>query len=339
MGFLVRAARGSAYPVSLLSHQNWTFVPFDVLWGQVLEHCPAVSVVIPVFCREGTIERALASVTAQTLQDYEILVVDDGSTDRTVEVVEALGLKGLKLIRHATNRGPAAARNTGITAAQGRWIALLDSDDEWSRDKLARQLAAMQAAGPKVRGCATGFQLVRNDQTSTVRLNCDSADFRKLILFGCSISPGATLLVERAVFEEIGLFDESLRRLEDWDWLLRFVRRYDLTFVPDPLATIHVGSSGDPGREQTVLEALRQIRLKHLPQLANAGDRQRLRSSLLIERAAIAWRQDQLARAVALTVAAVVIYPFRNQLFFRMLGRSAVASLRGGRGGHLRAGR
>jgi glycosyltransferase involved in cell wall biosynthesis len=302
-----------------------------------LEHCPAVSVVIPVFCREKTIERALASVTAQTLQDYEILVVDDGSTDRTVQVVEALGLRQLKLIRHETNRGPAAARNTAIKAARGRWIALLDSDDEWSRDKLARQLAAMQAATSNVRGCATGFRLVRTDQASTVRLDYDSAEFRKLILFGCFISPGATLLVERAVFDEIGLFDEGLRRLEDWDWLLRFVRRYDLTFVPDALATVYVRPSGDPGKEPAVLDALRNIRVKNLPRLETEGDRQRLRSSLLIERAAIAWRRNQMTRAVALTVAAVIIYPFRNRLFFRMLGRSVVLSLGREHGDHLRA--
>lgn len=299
-----------------------------------MEHRPAVSVVIPVFCREGTIERALASVTAQTWQDYEILVVDDGSTDRTVAVVEALGLKQLRLIRHEANRGPAAARNTAIKAARGRWIALLDSDDEWSRDKLARQLAAMQGVDAKVRGCATGFRLIRNERSSTVRLDYDSAEFRKLILFGCSVSPGATLLVERAVFDDVGLFDEDLRRLEDWDWLLRFVRRYDLTFVPDALATVYVRFVGSPDQRQAVFEALRKIRLEHLPQLATMGDRQRLRSSLLIERAAIAWRRSQMIRAAALTVVAVIIYPLRNRQFFKMLGRSVVSVL-GGR--HLRA--
>jgi glycosyltransferase involved in cell wall biosynthesis len=303
-----------------------------------LAHSPAISVVIPVFCREGTIERALVSVAAQTFQDYEILVVDDASTDRTVEVVQGLGLKELRIIRHDTNRGPAAARNTGIKAARGRWIALLDSDDEWSRDKLTRQMAAMQAAGRNVRGCATGFHMVKNEQTSTVRLDYDSGEFRKLILFGCAISPGATLLVDRAVFDEIGLFDETLRRLEDWDWLLRFVRHYDLTFVADALATVHLRSSGDLAQGPAVLEALRKIRLQHLPQLASLGDRQRLKSSLLIERAAIAWRRRQMARAIALTMAAVMIYPFRNRQFFRMLGRSVLASIRRADDRHLPAG-
>src|SRR5262245_33280431 len=114
----------------------------------------AVSVIIPVFARASTIGRAIESVIAQTFSDYEIVVIDDGSTDDTVERVEALSLERLRLIRHDRNRGAAAARNTGIRAARGRWIAFLDSDDIWtSTEKLSRQVAALQQAGGKARGC------------------------------------------------------------------------------------------------------------------------------------------------------------------------------------------
>lgn len=132
---------------------------------------PVVSVVIPVFSRAAAVVRAIESVTTQSYADYEIIVVDDASTDDTAERVAALGIGKLRLLRHETNRGAAAARNTGVKAARGRWVAFLDSDDEWTNnDKLALQLAALGSAGPRVRGCATGYVLSRNEYRSDVRL-------------------------------------------------------------------------------------------------------------------------------------------------------------------------
>jgi glycosyltransferase involved in cell wall biosynthesis len=288
---------------------------------------PAVSIVVPVFSRAETVARAIGSAASQTFEDHEIVVVDDASTDGTVAAVESLGLEKLRLVRHAVNRGAAAARNSGVTAARGRWIAFLDSDDVWARDKLERQLAAMSTAAPAVRACATGFQLVRGERASIVRLDWTAADFRRLILFGCSISPGSTLLVERRAVDAIGPFDEKFRRLEDWDWLLRFARSYDLVFVPEPLATVYARSApGSPERDAAVLDGLERIRAKHLKELPGPVDRQRLRSSLLIERAAIAWHRGDTGRAIAISLAGMVVYPFRNFAFFRMLARSFVLS-------------
>src|SRR5215469_4492500 len=105
-----------------------------------------ISVVIPVYNRQQDVQRALASALRQTLAPAEIVVVDDGSTDASVAAVTALNESRIRLVRHDRNRGAAAARNTGIAAARGDWIALLDSDDEWDRDKLARQIAALTAA-------------------------------------------------------------------------------------------------------------------------------------------------------------------------------------------------
>ncbi len=297
-------------------------------WEMNLTHGPAVSIVIPVFSRAETITQAIGSAASQTFEDREIVVVDDASTDGTVAAVESLGMNELTLVRHAANLGAAAARNSGIKAARGRWIAFLDSDDVWASNKLERQIATMRAAGPAVRACATGFRLTKGEQTSIVRLDWTAADFRRLILFGCSISPGTTLLVERSVFDEIGPFDEQFHRLEDWDWLLRFARSYDLEFVPDPLATVYARAAPvSAARDAAVLNALDRIRAKHLTELTGL-DRQRLRSSLLIERAAIRWRRRETGRAIALSLAGVVMYPFRNLAFFRMLARSFVLSFR-----------
>jgi glycosyltransferase involved in cell wall biosynthesis len=292
-------------------------------------HGPTVSIVIPVYSRADTIARAITSAKDQTFQNHEIIVVDDGSTDDTVATVEALAVEQLRIIRHDANRGAAAARNSGVAAARGRWIAFLDSDDAWEQQKLERQVAMMEAAEPTVRACVTGFRLFRGNQSSTVLNDYTSADFHRQILFGCSISPGSTLMAERGVFAEIGPFDEQMRRLEDWDWLLRFARRHDLAFVPEPLATIYEGPrpAGMRKRDVVVLDALERIRAKHLAHLALL-DRQRLRSSLLIERAAITWRSGWTWNAIGLSLGAVLVYPFRNIAFFRMLGRSLLAAFR-----------
>ena len=101
---------------------------------------PKVSVVIPTHDRAHLVGRAIRSVLAQTFQDFEIIVVDDCSVDNTKEVVQSLADSRIRYLRHEINRGGSAARNTGIGAARGEWIAFLDSDDEWLPKKLEKQL-------------------------------------------------------------------------------------------------------------------------------------------------------------------------------------------------------
>ena len=100
---------------------------------------PLVSVIIPTYNRAALVAEALASVKAQTFRDFEIVVVDDGGTDGTWEALSAG--QEIRVLRHPRRRGVSAARNTGINAARGQWLAFLDSDDLWLPDKLARQMA------------------------------------------------------------------------------------------------------------------------------------------------------------------------------------------------------
>ena len=126
----------------------------------MMESMVELSVVIPVYNREGSILRAIDSVRGQTFADFELIVVDDGSTDRTVAtIVSGCKEPRLRLLRHATNQGAAAARNTGILNARGEWIAFLDSDDEWAADKLLRQVEALSSAAPMTLACVCGFVL------------------------------------------------------------------------------------------------------------------------------------------------------------------------------------
>ena len=177
------------------------------------------------FNRVGVVGRALDSVRAQTFEDYEIIVVDDGSTDGSADFVQSLGISKIRVIRCPENRGAAAARNLSVAAASGHYIAFLDSDDSWEPNKLALQVAALENAAPGFLACGTDFYLWHEGPRTLVRTGLTPAKFRKDILFGCSISPGSTLMVAREAFEKVGSFNELLRRLEDWDWLLRFRSR------------------------------------------------------------------------------------------------------------------
>ena len=111
---------------------------------------PTVSIIIPTYNREQLLGRAIKSVLAQTYQDFELIIVDDGSTDNTERLVKSFNSEKTRYIRHRKNKGPAAARNTGIRSAKGDYIAFQDSDDEWMPEKLEKQMRAFTTAPPEV---------------------------------------------------------------------------------------------------------------------------------------------------------------------------------------------
>jgi len=194
---------------------------------------PLVSVIIPTYNRADLVRQAVASVKAQTCQDFEIVVVDDGGTDGTCEVLSAE--RELRVLRHPGRRGVAAARNTGAAAARGEWLAFLDSDDLWLPDKLARQILLLEGQ-PELLICQTEETWVRRG----VRVNKPAAH-RKVAgriflpsLARCMISPSAVIL-NRRLFEDHGGFDETLPAAEDYDLWLRLTWRYEVGLVDEPL--------------------------------------------------------------------------------------------------------
>jgi glycosyltransferase involved in cell wall biosynthesis len=205
---------------------------------------PAVSAVIPAYNREATIERAARSVLDQDFRDLELIVVDDASTDGTVRVVEALGDPRVRLLQHDANRRAAAARNTGIRAARGRYVAFLDSDDEWLPGKLTAQLRHLEAAPDEVRASCTGYEILR---WGVPFPKVPSLTTFPEILMGCDLAPTA-LVVRRDVFDTVGLLDETFGRYEDWDWLVRYTMRFRMGILPDILARHHRGAGYPPAR-------------------------------------------------------------------------------------------
>ena len=204
---------------------------------------PRVSIIIPAYNRADVLPRAITSVLSQTFTDYEIIVVDDASTDETSAV--ARNFDGpVHVIRHEVNRGPAAARNTGIQATSGAYVAFLDSDDEWLPEKLARQIGLLDMSVKYFGASCSGYTVIQPElgYSWERRLPTEQHWTEYLLTRGLDLGPGSTLVARREVFERIGLLDEGLRRWEDWDWLLRYVAEYDLGVIPEPQAIIHLSS-------------------------------------------------------------------------------------------------
>jgi glycosyltransferase involved in cell wall biosynthesis len=194
---------------------------------------PRVSVIIPTYNRAAMVTEAVASVAAQTYRDLEILVVDDGSTDGTGAALAAW--PQVRLLRHATRRGVAAARNRGAAAARGEWLAFLDSDDLWLPDKLARQMAYLEER-PGLFLCQTDETWVRRGVRVNKPLSHRKAAGRIFLpsLQRCLISPSAVILPRRLLSDHGG-FDATLPAAEDYDLWLRLTWRHEVGLVDEPL--------------------------------------------------------------------------------------------------------
>jgi glycosyltransferase involved in cell wall biosynthesis len=207
---------------------------------------PAVSVVIAAFNADRTIAETLESIAAQTFRDFEVIVVDDGSTDRTAQIAVQMAAGFPKLIcLRQPNSGQPAARNRGIGEARGRYVAFVDADDLWRAEKLARQVHFLDChprtglvyADAEFFDAASGRTLCR--MSDKCRLYEGDVLGRLLLK---SFIPSPTPMVRRTVFGEVGLFDES-RELaigEDWNMWLRIAARHQIGAIRDPLAIVRV---------------------------------------------------------------------------------------------------
>ncbi len=212
---------------------------------------PLVSVIIPTYNRARLLPGAIASVLGQTYSQIELIIVDDGSTDETPEVLEQYGDR-IRVLRQA-NAGPAIARNRGIALATGGIIAFLDSDDEWLPTKIERQVASLEAAGPEV-GCCLCNCLVRfaNGSNSSTFAIADTIPDRPTgiwlnpveILLNRFVMFSQAVAIRREVLERVGYFDESLRFGEDYELPFRLALQGPWTIIRDELVIYHEASPG-----------------------------------------------------------------------------------------------
>ena len=203
---------------------------------------PTFSVIIPTYNRAHLVGRAIQSVLNQTYQDFEIIIVDDGSIDNTEDVIKGFQKKDgkIKYIRHEENRGGSAARNTGIKAARGEYIAFQDSDDEWLPEKLEKQVKEMKNLSPDIwGGIYCGFYFVENKKYRTVKALKKGIFKKEILNREVDIGATSTILLTRNAISKNGLFDESFERHQDLEYLIRFFRYYKLYSIEEPLVKIY----------------------------------------------------------------------------------------------------
>lgn len=234
---------------------------------------PRVSIVLPLYNGAAFVAETLATVTAQTMQDAELLIVDDGSTDESAEIVartcrasSSAILRSVRVLSQ-TNQGVAAARNAGIAAARAEWIAFLDQDDLWLPPKLAIQIAAVRQHPDAhwhysafTRFYADGRRIPKRDGCN------DRLQTLRRLINGTLFIPPATALVRATTCRAVGGFDSAIIPSDDWDFFLKLAERHAVVYTPACLVQFrsHPGSTGKRQRAR-IFAAQEHVLQRHVP--------------------------------------------------------------------------
>ena len=192
-----------------------------------------ISVVVPAYNVERTILETIESVQQQTFSDFEIIVIDDGSTDQTSEIVKSLEDERIKIFSYP-NGGLPVARNRGISHATGKFIAFIDADDLWTSDKLELQLAALQQhpeAGVAYSWTSDFVDEQKENLYSYEPMFFEGNVLPNLLVKNFLVS-GSNPLIRREAIESVGEFDPMLKSCEDWDFYLRLAAKWNFVVVP-----------------------------------------------------------------------------------------------------------
>lgn len=252
----------------------------------IVSDSPTVSVVVPTHNRAERLADTLRSVLNQTLQDFELIVVDDGSTDDTSKVVQSF--PRVQYISMKENHGVSKARNEGLTHAKGRYICFLDSDDLWDEKKLQVQVQWMEE-NADCQVCYTDEIWIRRG----VRVNQMnkhrkySGNIFRHCLSLCIVSPSSAML-RAGLLDEVGNFDESLPACEDYDLWLRIAVKYPFHFIEEPLIIKQGGHADQLSRKYWGMDRFRVAALeKLLNQNLLDGERLTLTRSALVEKCSV----------------------------------------------------
>lgn len=196
-----------------------------------------ISIIIPTYNRGYSLARSIDSILAQSFKEFELIIVDDNSSDDTEKIVASYNDERIRYIKHSTNYGANKARNTGIINSKFDYIAFQDSDDEWLPDKLKIQFEELKARNVDVVSCS----MIRYDdeeiQVIPSRYIKDETIFPD-IMFGNFMSTQTLLGKKECFINE--QFDENLPRLQDWDLVIRLVQKYKVSFINKPLVNVYL---------------------------------------------------------------------------------------------------
>ncbi|HLO87539.1 MAG TPA: glycosyltransferase [Nostocaceae cyanobacterium] len=197
-----------------------------------IQNLPKISVIIPAFNCESTIKRTIESVLNQTFTDWELIIINDGSTDATLDIISAFSDSRLKVFSF-DNAGGNVSRNRGLKLAMGEFVSFLDGDDMWTSDKLLSQLKALQNNPQAAVAYSWTDYIDENDKIviSGGRLVANGNVYERLLLTNF-LENGSNPLIRKEAIIELGGFDENLSAAQDWDMWLRLAAKFEFVNVP-----------------------------------------------------------------------------------------------------------
>jgi len=220
-----------------------------------------VSVIIPTYNRLQSLKSAINSVLEQTYKDYEIIVVDDGSTDGTTDYITRF-----PFIRYLyqPNKGVSCSRNRGLSIAKGKYISFLDSDDIWKKDKLKKQVSILEQ-NPEIKACYTNETWIKNGKNFNQHKKHQKYSgwiFEKTLPL-CIISP-SSIMLKKELFSTIGEFDEDLAVCEDYDLWIRLTAHHQVYYIDDPLIIKNGGHKDQLSKKHWGMDRFRTYALEKI---------------------------------------------------------------------------
>jgi glycosyltransferase involved in cell wall biosynthesis len=195
---------------------------------------PKISVVIPTYNRAHFIKKAMNSVLEQTYQDFEIVIVDDGSKDNTEEVVQSIKDERIRYIRHEKNKGEAGARNTGIENSKGEYIAFLDTDVTWSKDKLEKQFNILETSPADVGVVFTGVEFIDYKTQNVVSRWIIRENVNEKVFDSIGGAPDPpSMFIRKSAFLDVGLYDENIPFNVDTEMDIRLAKKYKFILIDE----------------------------------------------------------------------------------------------------------
>jgi len=257
--------------------------------------------------------RALRSVLDQTYKDFEVIIIDDASEDNTGDAVKSFHDERVTYIRQKENKGGSASRNIGIKVAKGKYIAFLDSDDEWLPEKLEKQVALFESVPLKVGAIYTGLIYIKEDNKQAgIRVPELAGNISKHVVFDNCVGPISSGIVKRECFEECGLFDETLPACQDWDIWIRIAKKYNFAFLEEPLVKYHLDNEKITTNPKAKAAGHRMILEKYMQRIKKSKKYHSEHRFVIAHYLSLS---GQIIEGRHEFVRAILIYPFRPNYY------------------------
>lgn len=224
---------------------------------------PFVSIIVPTYNRANLIERSINSLLNQSYSNFEIIVVDDGSSDNTQEVIESFNEDKIKYYKHELNKGTPCAMNTGIKNSMGEFIAFQGSDDEWLPNKLEKEMVIFKESSEDVGVVYSGIWYIKkNKKASKIYTKNDiKGNIHEELLKGNFVN--GLSVVRKICFQKVGVFDEELPNLEDWELYIRISKEFSFKYVDETLSKAYCSTDSESLKYDKLLKSSELIFKKH----------------------------------------------------------------------------